>query len=156
MINASDVGLGNVANTAPANLPISTATQTALNLKADSSTMTTALAAKANLATSVQITAATGAATLPSGTTAQRPAATAGNLRFNNEAKRFEGGNGTTWGSLGGATGGGNDDVFYENTKTITGVYVGTTGKNASSTGPLTFAEGSSYTIPDGSTWTVI
>ena len=34
-LNATSVGLGNVANLAPADLPISDATQTALNLKAD-------------------------------------------------------------------------------------------------------------------------
>lgn len=36
-LDKSDVGLGNVSNTAPADMPISTATQTALNLKADAS-----------------------------------------------------------------------------------------------------------------------
>lgn len=156
VVTAADVGLGNVANKAPADLPVSNAAQTALDLKADKTAVTDSLALKADLATSIQKTSDTGAAKLPAGTTAQRPAPDVGNFRFNRDAKRYEGGYGTVWGALGGATGGGNDDAFYENTNTITGVYVGTTGKNASSTGPLKFAEGSSYTVPDGSTWTII
>ena len=49
-ITKSDVGLANAENTSDANKPISTATQTALNLKANSADITTALAAKAPLA----------------------------------------------------------------------------------------------------------
>ena len=45
-----DVGLSNVDNTSDANKPISTATQTALDLKYDTATATAALALKANLA----------------------------------------------------------------------------------------------------------
>lgn len=155
VLNAADVGLGNVTNVTPANLPVSTAAQTALNSKVDTSAMTTALAAKANLATSVQKTSNTGAAALPAGTNAERPAPDEGNVRFNRNAKRYEGGNGTTWASLGGAMGGGNDDAFYENTITITAPYVGTPGKNAMSAGPIIFAEGGSYSIPEGSTWII-
>jgi len=44
----ADVGLGNVDNTSDANKPVSSATQTALNAKADSSTVTSGLAGKAN------------------------------------------------------------------------------------------------------------
>lgn len=44
----TNIGLGNVDNTSDLNKPISTATQTALNAKADSATVTTALAGKAN------------------------------------------------------------------------------------------------------------
>ena len=43
----------------------------------------------------------TGAALLPSGTTAQRPTAGAAKLRFNTELAQFEGHNGTAWGPLG-------------------------------------------------------
>ena len=42
----ADVGLGNVDNTSDANKPVSTATQTALNDKADAAAVTTALAGK--------------------------------------------------------------------------------------------------------------
>lgn len=44
----SDVGLSNVDNTSDANKPVSTATQAALNLKADASAVTSALAGKLN------------------------------------------------------------------------------------------------------------
>lgn len=49
-IAKSDVGLSNVDNTSDANKPISTATQTAINLKANTADMTTALALKATIA----------------------------------------------------------------------------------------------------------
>lgn len=45
----SDIGLTNVDNTSDANKPISTATQNALNLKADASAVTVALATKQDL-----------------------------------------------------------------------------------------------------------
>ena len=45
-LSKSDVGLGNVNNTSDANKPISNATQNALNLKADTSAVNTALAGK--------------------------------------------------------------------------------------------------------------
>ena len=58
------VGLGNVANFAPADLPVSTATQQALNLKSDQSTtynktqVDTVLAAKQNTITDGSLTIA--------------------------------------------------------------------------------------------------
>jgi hypothetical protein len=45
----------------------------------------------------------TGALTISKGTTAQRPTATAGMLRFNTTTTEFEGYNGTAWASVGGA-----------------------------------------------------
>jgi len=50
VLTKSDVGLGNVDNTSDANKPISTATQTALNLKADKTYVDTQDALKAPLA----------------------------------------------------------------------------------------------------------
>ena len=49
-ITKAMVGLGNVDNTADINKPVSTATQTALDLKANATDVTTALALKANAA----------------------------------------------------------------------------------------------------------
>jgi hypothetical protein len=49
-ITKAMVGLGNVDNTADINKPVSTATQTALDLKANATDVTTALALKANTA----------------------------------------------------------------------------------------------------------
>jgi len=45
-LTASDVGLGNATNTSDANKPVSTAQQTALDLKADASALTSGLAGK--------------------------------------------------------------------------------------------------------------
>lgn len=45
----------------------------------------------------------TGAVLLSKGTTAQRPTGVAGKLRFNTDTAQFEGYNGTTWASVGGA-----------------------------------------------------
>ena len=70
-ITKSMVGLNNVDNTSDANKPVSTATQTALNLKQDTLTLTT--------------TGTSGAATL-TGATLNIP--------------QYSGGGGTTWGSI--------------------------------------------------------
>lgn len=94
---------------------------------------------------------------IPNGTTAQRPTGAAGQIRFNTSLSRYEGHNGTAWSSIGGgATGGGSDDVFYENGQTVTTNYTITTNKNAMSAGPVTIASGITVTIPSGSTWAVV
>ena len=56
----------------------------------------------------------------------------------------------------GGATGAGNDDIFYENGQNVTGDYTLTSGKNAMSAGPITIDSGVTVTIPSGSAWVVI
>lgn len=56
----------------------------------------------------------------------------------------------------GGARGAGSDDVFYENSQTVTQSYTLTTGKNAMSAGPITIDTGVTVTIPTGSVWTII
>jgi hypothetical protein len=83
----------------------------------------------------------TGGVTLPVGTTAQQAGST-GTIRFNSSLTRYEGYNGSSWGSLGGsgATGGGNNLAFYENDITVTNSYTITAGKNAMSAGPITVA----------------
>lgn len=102
-------------------------------------------------------TSATGSSMLASGTTAQRDGVpSAGYFRFNSDLTRFEGYNGASWGSVGGATGGGSDDGFYENTNTITTSYTISTGKNAMTTGPITINAGATVTVPAGSTWVVL
>ena len=55
-----------------------------------------------------------------------------------------------------GATGGGSDEIFYENGQTVTTNYTITNGKNAMSAGPITLAGSVVVTIPSGSTWTVV
>lgn len=99
----------------------------------------------------------TGAVLLSKGTTAERPTGVAGKVRFNTTLTQFEGYNGTSWGTIGGgATGGGSDQVFYENGKTVTTSYSITSGKCASSTGPITINSGVTVTIPSGSRWVIL
>jgi len=101
---------------------------------------------------------ATDAIKIASGTTAQRPGTPAtAQLRFNTTLTKFEGYNGTGWTSVGGgATGGGSDTVFYENTKTVTTNYSITASNNAHSVGPITINSGITVTIPTGSRWVVL
>lgn len=55
-----------------------------------------------------------------------------------------------------GATGGGPDEVFYENDKFVTTDYEITSGKNAMTAGPITIQSGITVTVPSGSEWTVV
>jgi len=56
----------------------------------------------------------------------------------------------------GGASGGGPDQVFYENDITVNNDYTITTGRNAMTGGPITIASGVTVTIPSGSTWSIV
>jgi hypothetical protein len=104
------------------------------------------------------ITGATGSSRVPAGTEVQRDAMpTAGFFRFNIDINKFEGYNGTDWGSVGGgATGGGADEVFVQNDQIVTTSYAIPSGKNAMSTGPITVDSGAVVTIPTGSRWVVL
>lgn len=55
-----------------------------------------------------------------------------------------------------GASGGGSDQVFYENDTTVTTNYTITSGQNAMSAGPVTINSGVTVTVPSGSTWTIV
>lgn len=99
----------------------------------------------------------TGAMQIPAGTTAQRPGSpTTADLRYNSTFARPEIYNGTSWSGLGGASGAGGDDVFYENSQTVTTTYTITAGKSAMSTGPITINSGVTVTVPSGSRWVVV
>jgi hypothetical protein len=99
----------------------------------------------------------TGAVKIPVGTTAQRPTAADGKIRFNSDTDKFEGYDGTAWGQLGGgATGGGADQVFVENDQVVTTNYTIPSTKNAMSTGPITVDSGVSVTVSSGSRWVVL
>jgi hypothetical protein len=56
----------------------------------------------------------------------------------------------------GGATGGGNDEIFWENGQNVTTNYTITNGKNAMSAGPITIDSGVTVTVGAGETWTVV
>jgi hypothetical protein len=61
------------------------------------------------------------------------------------------------WGVVGGgATGGQNNDIFYENSQTITNNYTITSGKNAMTTGDITINSGVTVTVPSGSRWVIL
>ena len=62
---------------------------------------------------------------LPVGTTGERPGSPSnGDIRYNSTTSSFEGYAGGAWGAIGGgATGGGSDAVFYENSLTVTTSY---------------------------------
>ena len=99
----------------------------------------------------------TGSIRLPNGTTGERPTPAAGMIRYNTSTSGFEGYAGGEWGSIGGgATGGGGDQVFYENELTVTADYTLTTNRNAMSTGPITIDSGVTVTIPTGQRWVIL
>ena len=56
----------------------------------------------------------------------------------------------------GGATGGGTDEVFFENEQSIDSTYTITSNKNAMSAGPVEIANGVTIEIPSGSVWVVL
>jgi hypothetical protein len=99
----------------------------------------------------------TGTIRLPNGTTGERPTPASGMIRYNTSTSGFEGYAGGEWGSIGGgATGGGGDQVFYENELTVTTSYTLTTNRNAMSTGPITIDSGATVTIPSGQRWVIL
>lgn len=140
--NIRDVGIvANVTNT----------TGTGAYVLQDSPTIT----GNVTFTNNVSITSTT-ALTIPAGTTAQRPSGTTGMLRYNSNNSIFEGYFGSAWGAIGGAVGGGSDQIFYLNGQTITTNYTIPTGQNAMSTGPLTINAGVTVTVPSGAVWKVI
>tara|TARA_R110000764_G_scaffold208495_1_gene294160 strand:+ start:197 stop:775 length:579 start_codon:yes stop_codon:yes gene_type:complete len=72
------------------------------------------------------------------------------------QAATFTGDGSALTGIAAGATGGGNDDIFYENGQNVTTNYTITNGKNAMSAGPITIDNGVTVTVGAGETWTVI
>ena len=110
-----------------------------------------------SLAQTPVITSSTGSAAMPAGSTAQRDASPLqGYTRFNNSLNKLEAYSGSGWVSSGGATGGGSDDIFYENSQIMTTNYTITAGKNAMCVGQLTINSGVTLTIPSGSRLVVL
>ena len=88
-------------------------------LLADSASLTwsgTVLGTTGFTASSDSSFTSTGALTISKGTTGQRPTAVSGMLRFNTTSTEFEGYNGTTWASVGGA-------ALSNDTSTATNIY---------------------------------
>jgi hypothetical protein len=78
-------------------------------------------------------------------------------VRYNSTEGTFEGYSNGAWGAIGGgATGGGGDQVFYENELTVTANYTLTTARNAMSTGPITIDSGVTVTVPTSQRWVIL
>jgi len=99
----------------------------------------------------------TGAAILNVGTTSERPAVPEdGMVRYNSTTTKFEGYNGA-WGALGGgATGGGSDTVFFENSLIVMTDYTIPSDKNAGTFGPITINSSITVTVPSTSVWSIV
>jgi hypothetical protein len=66
-------------------------------------------------------------------------------------------GSGTlSWGTAGGALGGGTDQIFYENDTVVTQNYTIGTNKNALTAGPVTINSGVTVVVPSGSAWSIV
>jgi hypothetical protein len=80
-----------------------------------------------------------------------------GQVIYETDTDTYYGWKGSSWLPIGGgATGGGADDVFYENSKTVTTDYTITTDKNAMTAGPVEIDAAATVTVPSGSTWVVV
>jgi hypothetical protein len=102
----------------------------------------------------IMTNAATGAFTIsfrpaPSGAQALIPVSVTGVTVYSNGTNAYLTGGG-------GATGGGADQVFFQNSQVVTTSYTITSGKNAMSAGPITINSGVVVTIPSGSVWTIV
>ena len=92
-------------------------------------------------------------------TSGTRPGSpSAGEIIFETDTSLYYGWSGSAWAAIGsgGATGGGTDQVFYENDQDVTTDYTITADTNAMSAGPVTVAAAATITIPSGSVWTVV
>ena len=105
----------------------------------------------------------TGFLKVPVGNNAQQPgqsgapAAAAGQFRYNSDTGQFEGYT-NAWGSIGGgagATGGGNDEVFFESDQAVTTNYTLTANKNAHTVSP-TINNNVEVTVPNGATLVIL
>ena len=96
------------------------------------------------------VISSTSALQLPVGTEAQRPGSPSnGDIRYSTTSNSFEGYANGAWGAIGGgATGGGSDAVFYENSLTVTTSYTISANSGAHAVGPLTINSGQTVTVP--------
>jgi hypothetical protein len=89
--------------------------------------------------------------------TAIADAPVTGMIRYNSTNSAFEGYGASGWAGIGGgATGAGGDEVFILNSQVVTTSYAIPSGKNASSTGPLTVNGSVTITIPSGARWVIL
>lgn len=156
----------NTLGAAPANNPTFTGTVTLPSTTAIGNVTSAEIAyldgvtsaVQTQLNSKVPFTAADGSAVIPVGTTATRDGSPlTGYFRFNTSNTKFEGYNGLAWGSVGGgATGGGADEVFIENSQAVTTNYTIPASRNAMTTGPITVNSGVIVTVSSGSRWVIL
>jgi hypothetical protein len=86
---------------------------------------------------------------VPVGNTAQRPANTAGMIRYNTTLNTLEAANGMMWANVGsgsatssGGGGGAVQGIFYESDNTITANFTATPGKNYLAVAPIVHTSG--------------
>ena len=96
----------------------------------------------------------TGAASMPSGTTAQRPSGAAGLFRHNSTTDKFEGYSDGEWGEVGGGPSLGADSIIRVNNLTISEDISIPSTSNGMSAGPITIADG--FTVTVNGTWSII
>lgn len=153
--DAAAASAASAASSASAALVSANAAENAA-LSAASATISQVNAGNTN---AVLKTAATGAALIPFGTTAERPVTPQyGAQRANSTLNIQEWWNGTAWVAMGGggATGASGNSVFMENDTNVTADYTITTGKNAMSAGPIEINTGVTVTVPIGSVWSIV
>jgi hypothetical protein len=128
-------------------------TQTTAQLLASIFTAQTDSVASASSATASASSAAASAAA------AAAAAGSSGIPSVTGNAGKYLGTNGftTSWSYLSnGATGGGTDQVFVQNSMIVTTSYSMPSGKSASSVGAITINSGVAITVPSGSRWVVL
>lgn len=108
--------------------------------------------------TVTQQTSNTGSVVVPVGTTAERnDSPVVGYLRYNTDTSSFEGYKASGWGTISaGATGGGSDEVFFQNGQTVNFDHTIPVGKSALSAGPVTIASGKTVTVSSGSRYVIV
>lgn len=159
---ANIVSLNAIAASASGSATVATTKASESSSSATASAASAAAAAASalsiNPANLVQQDSSTGAAYLPTGTTAQRPVSpSSGYARFNTTLALTEIWNGSVWAPIGsGATGAVGNSAFYENDQTITGSYTLSANKNAMSAGPIVINSGVVVTVPTGATWSIV
>ena len=112
-------------------------------------TVTTSLSGKqATLVSGTTIKTVNSTSLLGSGDVAVQASLVSGtNIKTINGGSVLGGGNLTV---------GAQNDVFYENSQTVTTNYTITSGKNAMTAGPIIIDDGVVVTIPDGSRWVIL
>lgn len=102
----------------------------------------------------------TGAVTVSSGTTEQRPGSPVnGMFRYNSTTAQFEGYANNEWGAIAGSSGGGGGSasgVILENDSIIGANYTLTAGKNGLSVGPVTLPTGIEVTVASDQAWLIL